>query len=125
MLQSRDFESGWSFMARIAFLGGTGPEGLGLALRFAAAGEDVIIGSRQRERAEQAAATLREKLAAAGIDATIRGYENEVACQQAEVVALTLPFEGVEALLTQVRPSLAALEGRHLSSGSGYRRFCR
>ena len=45
-------------MARIAFLGGTGPEGLGLAMRFAIAGEHVIIGSRQEERAAQAAATV-------------------------------------------------------------------
>ena len=39
----------------IAILGGTGDQGLGLALRFAKAGRSVVIGSRKRERAEQAA----------------------------------------------------------------------
>ena len=42
----------------LAFLGGTGPEGKGLALRLALAGEDIIIGSRDAERAATAAAEL-------------------------------------------------------------------
>ena len=44
----------------IAILGGTGDQGLGLALRFAAAGRPVVIGSRKTERAVQAADEVRE-----------------------------------------------------------------
>jgi len=42
-------------MTKIAIIGGTGAEGLGLAMRFAKAGQDVLIGSRSQERAEEAA----------------------------------------------------------------------
>ena len=44
----------------LAFLGGTGPEGKGLALRLALAGEVVIIGSRDAGRAREAAEELAE-----------------------------------------------------------------
>jgi len=46
-------------MDSIAFIGGTGRQGLGLALRFAAAGAPVVIGSRVAERATAAAETIR------------------------------------------------------------------
>jgi predicted dinucleotide-binding enzyme len=39
---------------KLAFVGGTGPEGLGLAMRFAKAGHEVAIGSRSRARATKA-----------------------------------------------------------------------
>jgi len=45
----------------IAVLGGTGPEGFGLALRWARAGEAVIIGSRDAQRAQQAAAKIKQR----------------------------------------------------------------
>ena len=45
----------------IAILGGTGPAGTGLALRWARAGETIIIGSRDAQRAQQTAATINEK----------------------------------------------------------------
>ena len=61
----------------IAILGGTGPEGSGLALRWARAGESVIIGSRDAARARQAAAKIR---AAVGSKANISGDENSTAC---------------------------------------------
>lgn len=94
-------------MARIAILGGTGPEGMGLGIRFALAGERVALGSRQRERAEQAAAKLHEKLRAAGSPATIEAGENAEVAQAAEVVVLAFPFEGAEALLQALRPALS------------------
>ncbi len=56
----------------LAVLGGTGNEGRGLALRWAYAGYDVIIGSREQEKAERAAAELNSLL---GKD-TIRGMLN-------------------------------------------------
>ena len=45
----------------IAIVGGTGPEGSGLALRWARAGEQVVIGSRDGERAKNAAVADRRK----------------------------------------------------------------
>ena len=47
---------------KIAILGGTGEQGPGLALRWAMAGEEVIIGSRSQERAEKVAAELNAEL---------------------------------------------------------------
>ncbi|NNL65736.1 MAG: NADPH-dependent F420 reductase [Myxococcales bacterium] len=73
----------------IAILGGTGDQGLGLALRFAQAGRPVVIGSRKADRAEQAAAEVLEKVP--GADVT--GFENDEATRRAELVILSVPFE--------------------------------
>lgn len=94
-------------MARIGLLGGTGPEGKGLALRLAAAGEDVRIGSRQKERAAEVAVQLEESLRAAKIDAGVGSGENGEVAEWAEVAVLTFPYEGVETLLPPLRPALA------------------
>jgi 8-hydroxy-5-deazaflavin:NADPH oxidoreductase len=88
-------------MARkIAILGGTGPEGLGLANRFARAGEHVMIGSRDAARAQEAASQLRGRLGAA---ANVEGADNATAVAQSEVVVLTVPFSGQAALLKSVK----------------------
>jgi 8-hydroxy-5-deazaflavin:NADPH oxidoreductase len=89
----------------IAVLGGTGPEGFGLALRWARAGETVIIGSRSGERARQAAAGIISK---AGARAQVRGEENTVAAAAADLVVLTVPFAGHALLLKQIKPVLRA-----------------
>lgn len=94
-------------MARIAILGGTGPEGIGLALRFLLAGEDIIIGSRQSERAEHAADTLRERVATVAPERRISGRDNHTAAREGDIVALTLPFDGVEPLLTEIAPDVS------------------
>jgi NADPH-dependent F420 reductase len=73
----------------IAILGGTGDQGLGLALRFAAAGRPVRIGSRKEDRALTAAEEVRAKVP--GADVT--GHENAEATRRAEVVILSVPFE--------------------------------
>ena len=73
----------------IAILGGTGDQGLGLALRFAKAGRPVVIGSRKADRAEQAASEVLEKVP--GADVT--GFENGEATKRAPVVILSVPFE--------------------------------
>lgn len=86
----------------IAVVGGTGPEGSGLALRWARAGESVIIGSRDSKRAEQAAARLAQKLGASG---HLRGLENAAAVAQSDVVVLTVPFPGHASLLKQLKPA--------------------
>ena len=85
----------------IAVLGGTGPEGFGLALRWAQAGETVIIGSRDAKRALDAAEKIKQR---AGADARISGDENVAACNAADLLVLTIPFEGHAALLKQLKP---------------------
>ena len=88
-------------MARkIAIVGGTGPEGLGLANRFARAGEHVIIGSREARRAQETARQLREQI---GKSANVEGAENASAVSQVDVVILTVPFSGQAALLKQLK----------------------
>lgn len=88
-------------MARkIAILGGTGPEGMGLANRLARAGEHLVIGSREATRAENAARQLRAEI---GDAAQIDGADNSAAAAQCDVAVLTLPFSGQAALLKQLK----------------------
>lgn len=87
----------------IAILGGTGPAGLGLALRWTRAGETVIIGSRDAQRAQEAVARLKQK---AGDMARVSGMENSAACAAADLLVLTVPFEGQAALLKQLKPAI-------------------
>ena len=87
----------------IAILGGTGPEGSGLALRWAQAGETVIIGSRDSQRAQQTAEKLRLQV---GGDAKISGLENVAACAATDLVVLTIPYPGHAALIKQLKPAL-------------------
>jgi NADPH-dependent F420 reductase len=84
---------------KIAILGGTGEQGPGLALRWAMAGEEVIIGSRSQERAEKVAAELNAELG----KALIRGLENAQAAEAAEVVALTVPYTAHLSTLESVK----------------------
>jgi NADPH-dependent F420 reductase len=84
---------------KIGILGGTGPEGSGLAYRWARAGEEVVIGSRDAQRAEEMAAQLRARV---GGSAKITGAENAAAAQ-CDVVVLTVPFAGCAALLKQLK----------------------
>lgn len=93
-------------MATIGFLGGTGPEGLGLALRFAVAGETILIGSREQARAEDAARNLQDKLPEHVAKSQIRGAENARVADEAEIVALTFPFQAVEPVLSDLGASL-------------------
>ncbi|MGA9510434.1 MAG: NADPH-dependent F420 reductase [Candidatus Sulfotelmatobacter sp.] len=87
----------------IAILGGTGPAGMGFALRWARAEERIIIGSRDGQRAQQAADKIRKRI---GNSAQISGMENSVACASANILVLTVPFEGQAALLKQLKPSI-------------------
>jgi|SRR5579863_539456 len=87
----------------IAIIGGTGPAGMGAGLRWARAGERIIIGSRDAQRAGEAAAKIKEK---AGAGAQVTGMENLAACAAADIVVLTVPFEGQAAMLKQLKPSL-------------------
>jgi len=87
----------------IAVLGGTGPAGMGLALRWARAGEIIIIGSRDARRAEDTADRIKLK---AGNQAKVSGMENSAACAAADLLVLTVPFEGQAALIKQLKPAM-------------------
>src|SRR5436305_8101414 len=86
----------------IAILGGTGPAGMGLALRWARAGENIIIGSRNAERAQAAASQIRQRVDA---NANISGAVNAAACSATDLIALTVPFEGQAGMLKELKPS--------------------
>ena len=84
---------------RIAILGGTGDQGPGLALRLALAGEDVIIGSRSKEKAEKVAVELNAELGGA----RIKGEENAQAAAAAEIVMMTVPYSAHISTLESVK----------------------
>jgi hypothetical protein len=87
----------------LAFLGGTGDQGRGLARRFAIAGNPVILGSRQADRAAQAAA----EVGASVPDPTlVTGSTNEEAAAAADVVVIAVPWEGHETLVRALAPAL-------------------
>ncbi len=87
----------------VGVLGGTGPQGKGLALRWATAGIPVIIGSRKAERAEATADELR---GLAGVS-NITGLDNAGCAAAADIVLIAVPWEGHGELLVSLRDSLA------------------
>jgi hypothetical protein len=76
---------------------------MGIGLRLARAGETIILGSRDAERARAAAAKLKERV---GLQANISGMENSAACGSANILMLTVPFEGQASLLKQLKPAI-------------------
>ena len=82
----------------IALIGGTGPEGKGLATRFAIAGHKVIIGSRDPARGIEAATDLNQQLNALA-DVDITGDTNENAVSIANIAVVTVPYGGHQATL--------------------------
>ena len=73
---------------RIAIIGGTGAEGSGLAIRWANAGHQIIIGSRDAAKAQAVAAELNGRLNSSKIS----GATFDDAAKAAEIVVLTVPF---------------------------------
>lgn len=90
-------------MQTISVIGGTGELGGGLALRWAKAGRRVIIGSRDAERAQQAAAALN---AAAG-NTLAQGMDNHAAAVAGDIVVLSVKFKYHRATLEELKPALA------------------
>ena len=92
---------------KIAVIGGTGDLGLGLALRWVAAGMHVHIGSRDKAKAEAAAQRVREAVKAGeSADVSVTGLENPQAAAQASIVVLTVPFPAQAAILKSIKGSL-------------------
>ncbi len=77
---------------RIALLGGTGDIGEGLALRWAFhTDHEVIVGSRDPDRAREKAEEYETELDSRGVEATVKGFENAMAADRAGVVVLAVP----------------------------------
>jgi NADPH-dependent F420 reductase len=93
---------------RIALLGGTGEIGEGLALRWGHdTDHDVVIGSRDPEKAREAADDYETELADRGVDAKITGFENAMAADRADVVVVAVPPYHVAETIEAVADSLA------------------
>jgi NADPH-dependent F420 reductase len=84
---------------KIAVIGGTGDLGSGLALRWALAGHQVILGSRAQESADRAVARLSERAP----DCDISGLENGPAAAAADIVVLTVPYSNHRPMLEAIR----------------------
>ncbi len=87
----------------IAVIGGTGDQGFGLVLRWAKAGEKVIIGSRVQQKAEDAAKKARETL---GGSAAVSGMENPKAAAAADIIVMSVPFAAHVDMIKSVRDSV-------------------
>ena len=86
----------------IAILGGTGHEGPGLALRWAHAGYQVFIGSRQKEKAEATAAEINQTLGTQNVI----GQDNETAAHEADISVLTVMHAAHQSALESVKDAL-------------------
>ena len=88
---------------KIAILGGTGKEGAGLALRWAQAGHEILIGSRDAARAAGKAAELAGQVPGA----VARGLSNRDAAAAGDLVVIAVPASGLEATLPEVATACA------------------
>ncbi len=98
---------------KIAILGGTGPEGSGLGLRWAQAGHEVIIGSRQAEKGELVAQELQARSPEAA--PRISGADNLTALAGADLAVLSVPYAAQERTLAGLQDCAgrqAAADGR-------------
>lgn len=84
----------------LAVIGGTGAEGSGLALRWAAAGYPVIIGSRSAEKARQVGSQLHSQLPPDS--AALIGESNLAAAAAANVVVLSVPYSAQVDTISQI-----------------------
>ena len=86
---------------KIGIVGGTGREGRGLAVRWAKAGHDVFIGSRQTEKGVAKAAEF-----AAEFDVSLRGGDNVAACNNAELIVVTVPYSAHRATFDSIKDAV-------------------
>lgn len=85
---------------KIAIIGGTGGQGLGIAIRFVQAGEDVIIGSRTIEKAQAAVDKVKDLLNNVG---NLKAAENAEAAAEAEILVLTVPLAAQKSTLLSIK----------------------
>lgn len=82
----------------LAIIGGTGALGSGLAMRWAAAGYSVVLGSRSREKAEAAAREIKPDNGAP----PVRGDDNAGAARAADIIVIAVPFSNHDAILGEI-----------------------
>ncbi|MEX0592316.1 MAG: NADPH-dependent F420 reductase [Nitriliruptoraceae bacterium] len=87
---------------KIAIVGGTGPHGKGLGHRFAQAGHDVILGSRDAQRAEDAAHAVAGRMPLGARHGEVHGASNVDATRDADLVVVAVPFDGMLESLTDL-----------------------
>jgi len=86
----------------IGIIGGTGPEGQGLALRFGLAGFPIIIGSRNSGKGT---ATI-EKLSSIASNLSICSKDNISTAEQSDIVIISVPFEAHQSTLETIKSKL-------------------
>jgi 8-hydroxy-5-deazaflavin:NADPH oxidoreductase len=94
----------------VAVIGGTGPQGRGLAVRLAAAGQRVLLGSRDGDRAAEVAEGLAERAAAvaeAGVEVSVQGGSNLDVATAADLVIVAVPYAAHADTLADLAGSLA------------------
>ncbi len=94
-------ETAWELPKTIGIIGGTGKEGKGLAYRWSKAGIQVLIGSRQLEKAQIAAKDVNNLL---GEACKVKGMVNEQAAQTADLIVMTVPYVAHVAMCEMVKP---------------------
>ena len=90
---------------RIAVVGGTGPQGRGLAYRMALAGHRVVVGSRSADRAAAKAEEINERIGGSGVP--VVGARNEDAVDRCDVALLAVPWDGHADLVSSLAHGLA------------------
>jgi len=93
----------------VGILGGTGPQGRGLGVRLAAAGQRVLLGSRDEDRARSVAEEVatRAVAAAGGAEVSVTGGSNVDVAGAADLVVVAVPFAGHAATLAELSTPLA------------------
>src|SRR5215212_6394777 len=94
----------------VGVFGGTGPQGRGLAVRLAAAGQPILLGSRDAQRCEGIAAEVAERatsVATDGVEVSVRGGANVDVAGAADLVIVAVPFSGHAATLAELAAPLA------------------
>jgi NADPH-dependent F420 reductase len=91
---------------KIGIIGGTGSQGLGIAIRFVQAGEDVIIGSRAVEKAQEAVDKIKGLLEKDDIP-NLKAAANPKAAKEAEILILTVPLTAQSATLLSIKEEAA------------------
>jgi len=90
---------------KIAIIGGTGDQGIGLAVRFVKAGENVIIGSRDIKKAENTVGMIKNMLDGDEVKNVV-GMTNEEAAAEGDIALLTVPLQAQMATLRSIKDQI-------------------
>ena len=90
---------------KIAIIGGTGDQGIGLALRFVKAGENIVVGSRDIKKAENTVNIIKNMLDSSELN-NVNGMTNEDAAAWCDIAVLTVPLQAQMATLRSIKDNL-------------------